>query len=281
VIVPVFRDWRALPSCLQALESQSYTAGGYEVVVVDNEPDGDPDAKLDLARYPHARLVIEEKPGSYSARNRGVAAARGDIFAFTDADCLPRADWIGNAVGLLQKDPEIARVAGRIEIFPLSESSPSSVELYERVFAFQQQTTVETLGAAIGANLIVRRAVVEAIGGFDEGLLSGGDLEWGRRAAEAGFRIVYAPEVRVDHPARASWESIIRKTRRLQGGQWAAGRGWRRASPRLARLRVALTTPRLNGPWERARVVFVLLVLRLVRSLETLRLRLGGRPARA
>jgi GT2 family glycosyltransferase len=281
VIVPVFHDWKAMPSCLQALESQSYSAADFEVVVVDNDPDGDPDAKPDLARHPHARVVMEKKPGSYSARNRGMAMARGDIFAFTDADCLPRPDWIGNAVELLLRHPEIARVAGAIEIFPPSGGHPSAVELFERLFAFQQQATVETHAAAIGANLIVRKAVVEGIGGFDEGLLSGGDLEWGRRAAEAGFQIVYAPEVRVDHPVRASWESIIRKARRLQGGQWAAGRRRAKASARFARLRVALTTPRLHGPGERARVVFVLLVLRFVRSVETLRLRLGGRPGRA
>jgi GT2 family glycosyltransferase len=281
VIVPVFRDWKALPHCLQALESQSYSSGDYEVLVVDNDPEGDPAVKPDIALYPHARLVMEEKPGSYSARNRGVAVARGEILAFTDADCLPHADWIRNAVGLLVRRPEIARVAGGIEIVPPSEGRPSAVDLYERLFAFQQQAMVDAFGAAIGANLIVRRAVVEGIGSFDDGLLSGGDLEWGKRAAEAGFRIVYASEIQVGHPARSTWESIIRKTRRLQGGQWAAGRGKEKASPRLARLRVALTTPRLNGPWERARVVFVLLVLRFVRYVETLRLRLGGRPARA
>jgi glycosyltransferase involved in cell wall biosynthesis len=59
VIVPVFRDWAALPHCLTALEGQTYRSGGYEVIVIDNDGDLSSGAALDLDRYSHVRLVRE------------------------------------------------------------------------------------------------------------------------------------------------------------------------------------------------------------------------------
>ncbi|MGH7859534.1 MAG: glycosyltransferase family A protein, partial [Candidatus Binatia bacterium] len=113
VVVPTFGDAEGLGRCLAALELQTYPADRYEVVVVDNG--SRPAVVLPESRRAR-RLEIEPKPGSYAARNRGVRSSRGEIFAFTDADCAPRADWLEQGVAALGIDPAVHPVAGRIEL---------------------------------------------------------------------------------------------------------------------------------------------------------------------
>jgi hypothetical protein len=61
----------------------------------------------------------------------------------------------------------------------------------------------------------VRRAVFDALRGFNERILSGGDGEFGRRAQAAGMRLLYVPEARVDHPPRVTAAELARKGFRL------------------------------------------------------------------
>jgi len=280
VVIPVYRDWAALAGCLEALSRQTYPSDRFEVIVVDNL------GGLSLEALPRAptqvRIVEELQPGSYAARNRGLLEATGDILAFTDADCIPGADWIERGVSRFLLPPYPDRVAGVVQLTFHESARRSAVERFEQVFAFRQQETVERWGAGITANLFVRRKVFLAVGPFSPHCFSGGDMEWGCRAQKAGYSIVFAPEARVLHPARRTWRELVGKTRRLAGGR----RTWGACTPliaprRLDRLRFALSTPSLHGIQERAQVVAVLLVVRLVRLYEDLRLRLGGRPIRA
>ncbi|MEM8761253.1 MAG: glycosyltransferase family A protein, partial [Pseudomonadota bacterium] len=92
VIIPVFNDAGGLARCLDALARQT-DAAPFEVIVVDNGSDPPLDPAT-LPALPSLRLIRETAPGSYAARNAGIAAARAAILAFTDADCRPRPDWL-------------------------------------------------------------------------------------------------------------------------------------------------------------------------------------------
>lgn len=210
VIVPTYRDWDRLELCLDALAKQRYPSDAFEIIVVNNDP-------KDLApTFPVARNVRfaeELRPGSYAARNKGLQLARGEILAFTDADCIPAEDWLENAVRLLMQGAQ--RLAGRIELFYRSSSRLSPAEMHEREFAFGQQFYVAHFGASATANMITWRKSFEVVGPFNSELLSGGDLEWGRRAHKAGIPIVYAPSVVVRHPARYTVGQLLAKRKRV------------------------------------------------------------------
>ena len=90
VIIPVYRDWDDLRRCLAALTQQSWSESDFEILVVNNDTQPAPD---DLVA-PNLRLLQEPQGHSYAARNAGVAAARGELLAFTDADCQPAPDWL-------------------------------------------------------------------------------------------------------------------------------------------------------------------------------------------
>ena len=193
-----------------------------EVIVVDN---GSVHPPVDVVRAaPGARLLLEPSAGSYAARNAGLAASQGEIIAFTDADCIPSRSWLTAGVRVLDDDPQVGLVAGLIQTVASDRGGTRSLELFEMVHAFPQQRYVEQLDFGATANVLTRRRVVDAVGPFDEQLLSGGDKKWGRQVAAAGFRLVYAPDAVVQHPARSSWAQYRAKLDRVYDGEIAARR---------------------------------------------------------
>lgn len=211
VIIPTYHDWDRLKLCLEALAQQSYPEEKFEVLVVNNDPDDRPPS---LEIHAHARLLGESKPGSYAARNSAVRLARGELFAFTDSDCLPTRDWLQTAVKYLQAGTD--RVAGHIEVFNKSERRTLG-GAYESVFAFNQERNAES-GTSVTANFACWRHCFDRVGLFNEDMLSGGDVEWNLRANAAGLTIQYAAEATVLHPARESLKELFQKRKRLAGG---------------------------------------------------------------
>lgn len=216
MIVPVRDDRAGLERCLEALEDQDYSSESFEVIVVDNGS-REPVDTLVVA-YPHAKSVVEPRPGSYRARNRGISAARGDVVAFLDADCIPSREWLRRGVECLSGARETAAAAGRIVVSPRDPERRSAAELYEMYHAFPQEMYVEKLHFGVTANLFTWRSVIDEIGPFDADLMSGGDREWGHRVHSAGRVQVFCPDAVVRHPARASWRAVRAKFARVHEG---------------------------------------------------------------
>ena len=285
VIVPVWNDAARLEECLRALDGQTYPKDSYEVVVVDNDST-EPVGHV-VARHARARLLREVRPGSYAARNAGLAHARGEAFAFTDADCIPAPDWIGKGVARLSRGGGRAVVAGSIEIFPREAAGANAVEQYEMVFALAQGEYVRRYEFGATANLFAPREVFERAGPFLAELKSGGDLEWGRRIKGHGYVLEYAEEVRVRHPARASLSQLHSKIVRVAGGlhelKRIKGRGYiefDRALPveLLPPLRTVariLRGPSTRRVRDRVKVCAVVLFVRYAQAFERLRLSLS------
>lgn len=213
VVVPVRDGAAVLPGCLDALAAQR-DAPPFDVVVVDN---GSRDASEAVARsHPVVgRVVVETRPGSYAARNAGVAAARGRVVAFTDADCRPAPDWLRQGLAALD-DADLVGGA----VVASSSPRPTIWERYDRAIYLDQARAVRDEGYAATANMLVRADVLAAVGPFDGSLRSSGDLEWGQRATAAGFRLVHAADAVVVHLPRRTAGQTWRLHRRL-------GAGWR------------------------------------------------------
>jgi cellulose synthase/poly-beta-1,6-N-acetylglucosamine synthase-like glycosyltransferase len=263
VIIPVRDDAEGLARCLTGLEQQHYPSDAFEVIVVDNGSAARPDDVVD--RFPRVRLTVEPRVGSYAARNRGVSLAKGEVLAFTDADCVPQQAWLIEGVRCLHSEADIGLVAGAIEVLLTDPRRPSAVELWELLHGFPQQRYVDEHHFGATANVLCRRSVLDAVGGFDDRLASGGDKEWGRRVHAAGFRIVYAPSAAVAHPPRTSWSAYHRKLVRVFDGELdsRANRGedaaevgrpsWRSLTPPLGTIRRHWADPRLIGSSQRCK----------------------------
>ncbi|RVU02471.1 glycosyltransferase family 2 protein [Mucilaginibacter limnophilus] len=222
VIIPVYKDWYRLALCLNALSIQTYGSKSFEIIVVNNCPH---DEVPDGFYVPdNCNIINEEKPGSYAARNTGIRVAAGEIIAFTDSDCIPHPNWIENGVHALVADADYSRVAGRIKLY-FNSDRLNTAELYEKIYAFNQDIYVKHDGTGVTANLFTYQHVFKYTGLFNDNLLSGGDYEWSVRARDDGFKIKYCASAVVSHPARNDMEELVIKAKRVGGGQAGFSRG--------------------------------------------------------
>jgi GT2 family glycosyltransferase len=212
VIVPVRDAAATLGDCLDGLAEQQLTGVDFEVIVVDN---GSHDDTPRIARHHPLgpRVISESRPGSYAARNAGLAVAQGKAVAFTDGDCCPGPAWLVRGLRALQS-AELA--AGRVR--PRLSSAPTRWERFDAGHHVDQRKYVEVLGFGATANLFVRREVFDGIGVFDGTLRSGGDREFCNRATAAGFRLAYAGDAEVTHRSRRTARETWRLHRRLGVG---------------------------------------------------------------
>jgi glycosyltransferase involved in cell wall biosynthesis len=130
----VFNQTELLTGCLRALAGQDYP-GPMEIVVVNNGVPGEL-ARL-ATEFPDLVIIDEPAPGSYNARNAGIAQAKGDILAFTDADCVPEPGWISNGIRPLLASANCGLVGGRVRLVPRDPAKPSLAELHEITFGFR------------------------------------------------------------------------------------------------------------------------------------------------
>ncbi|OJF68806.1 hypothetical protein BK026_08390 [Alteromonas sp. V450] len=217
VVIPHYNDEERLSKCLNALEQQNFAKDDFIVVVVDNGSTRVP--KISKTLTIKTLLLVEPKPGSYSARNKGLAAVECEIYAFTDSDCVPCENWLSSAVKFLEQNKQAA-VCGPISLFPRNIHSPNVIELVELTFGFPQLRYLQNNKFAPTANLIVKSTTFEIIGPFNESLLSGGDADWGHRLYCKEMEIGYEPKAAVLHPARHSLKQYLTKTRRVTHGKW-------------------------------------------------------------
>lgn len=217
VIVPVHNGVDALRGCLAALAVQTYPADRYEVFVIDNNSTQD----LRPAIPDDDRFVLlrEQKPGSYAARNAGLASAKGSVLAFTDGDCVPDQRWLAAAIDELSREPRADLIGGAVKL-SFAEGIPRSApEVYEAVHAFPQERYIAEQRFAVTANMVTWRESFDRVGTFDSTLMSRGDADFGQRVAAAGGVLRFAPLAVVSHPARATWDELLTKARRVAKGK--------------------------------------------------------------
>ncbi len=216
VIIPVYNDAKRLQRCLNLLERQTYPQAFYEIIVVDNN--STENLQPIVAQFVQAKYIVEKTPGSYSARNTGLAIAKGDILGFTDSDCVPALDWIEKGVAQIRKHPDCGFVAGHINFFFQKSENPNPAELFDSLYFLQQEKYVREEHFGVTANLFTTPEVVKDVGLFNAELKSGGDREWGKRVYAAGYKQIYAADVKIFHPARANFEDINKKLCRVYKG---------------------------------------------------------------
>ena len=293
VIIPVFNEASRLRLCVDALAVQAYPKERYEVIVVDNGSDQPPVWVREA--YPRVVFVEESTPGSYAARNLGISVAKGEVFAFTDADCIPEAHWLANGARELIADSSVGLVGGRVEFFFRDPEHPTVAELYDTIMYLNQRAAVEVTGFAATANMFTSRSVLESVGVFDPEVKSGGDREWGQRVRSRGYRLVYAEDAVVKHPARDTFAKISCRNIRVLGGHHelyareGRVRRWLQIvqelvhdlSPPIRFVRRLVQDERISGASKKALVTLMHVRAKLVNARSRLLLGFGVKPTRS
>lgn len=225
-----------LARCLFAL--MALPDQGQEYIVVDNRPSTDASARV-VSSYPRVRYVRQEEGGLDAARNRALQEARHPVVAFTDDDAFVDPGWL-RALTRNFADPLAQCVTGLTLPAELETEAQEVFERYapfgrgyaRRVFENIEMNPLAVGRVGAGANMALRRSLVEEVGGFDEALdagtptRSGGDHEMFARILGAGFRIVYDPAALSWHRHRRTERELLETARGYGTGVYAM---WTRA----------------------------------------------------
>lgn len=284
VIVPVYNDQAGLDRCIAALSHQSYPEDQYEIIIVDNG--SEIPVRADQANFSNLRIIRCERPGAYAARNTGIAAACGDILAFTDADCVPTRHWLSCGVSELEQYEQEAVIGGQIDLH--ISCNATAVARYQALVGFLQRENIESRGFSATANLFVGRKQALRVGPFDENLLSGGDREWCWRALHQGLPVRYSARAIVATSPRTTLRGAVLQARRVAGGRRSLKgmRGKHIQQTMINSHRSGFSAaswimqhPDLSVP-NKLKMLAVGSILKLATALETARLRLGSTAER-
>ena len=201
-----------------------------EAIVVD---DGSPEAVAG------ATLRFEHNRGPGAARNAGMALVHTALVAFVDDDVELPDGWLEPLLGHF-RDPSVGLVAPRV----VTPDDGSPVAAYERAASpldLGRQPARIRAGTRVSyvpaAAIVCRVDAVQEIGGFDERLRFGEDVDLVWRLDASGWRCRYEPASEVAHPARPTWPEWMRQ--RITYGSSTA--------PLAQRHRGALAPIRMSG----------------------------------
>jgi cellulose synthase/poly-beta-1,6-N-acetylglucosamine synthase-like glycosyltransferase len=226
VIIPAFNEEKVILDCLSALQSQSYQ--NFKASIID---DCSTDNTRDLIHAETlksgSKLELLEfgKVGPGKARNLVADLSDAEILVFTDADCVPRHDWLERLIESFQ-DSRVAS-AGGPQL--MHKSSNNFQKKLERVFQLlsscidfykpRTNTSLPTNHNPL-CNVAYRTEVFKQLKGFREDLFPGEDVEIDLRVKSLGYEILYNPHAIVEHHRPENilqWNKVARAYGRAQG----------------------------------------------------------------
>jgi hypothetical protein len=165
VVIPsLLKRKETLQTCLRRLQELDYP--DYEVIVVDNRPAGSPP----VDELPGARVVREPRVGNSAARNRGLAAATGEIIVFTDDDIEVDPKWLLAIALRFRAHPEEACVTGLLLPLELEGAGQMMLEAYYGGLGPRTYEPVSyRLRVPAAQRRVLEPATVDAIG--DDGVV--------------------------------------------------------------------------------------------------------------
>lgn len=220
-----------LARCLDSLLDQRYP--DFRILVVDNAPrtSATADVVREAAGRGRVEYLLAPEPGLSHARNAAVAAAPGEILAWTDDDVVADPYWLAEVARALAEHPEADVVSG--VVVPAELETPAQLWFEEfgghskgrgfspAVFgpatAHLQSPLYPLPAFGVGANMVFRPGAIERIGGFDPALGAGTpamgseDTLAFTQVLRGGGTIVYQPTALVRHYHRREVAELYRQ----------------------------------------------------------------------
>ena len=274
IIIPARDEAARVGEVVRAVLAQGIQDRSCEVVVVD---DASTDGTAELAERAGARvlrLAAGQGGNPAAARNRGAAAARGDVLVFLDCDCVPQPGWLTELLAGLDRCPIVGGSLG----LPPGLGITARADYYCGWYHVHPGRPAGRVRQHPPGNLCVRREVFAATDGFVERqpiAYAHEELAWQAQSQRDGACIHFAPRAVVHHHNRPGLANLLARNYRWGYSAVAAKAeadvarlGWLYRSPLLAVLLGPLiavaSTPYVIGCWLVIGVVEPLVMLPLV-----------------
>ena len=209
IIVAAYNSQDTIEDCLKSIMAQNYPKDHFEIIVMDG---GSKDNTVKIAkRFPIKVLSIRINcPAAY---NYAMKIASNPILGYIDADAKVEVDWLKKLVTHLN-EPQVAGVSGSIETWNQDNS-------WARSIGYELKARYQRIGKYTGRiatmNLLMKRSVIEEVGGWDENLPSQYDTDLGFRISAKGWKIAYEPTALCYHFNRPTLKAFYRQ--QLQYGK--------------------------------------------------------------
>jgi len=222
IVIPTRDRAGYLDVALRSFASQAAEAGVELIVVVDG-PDAD---SVAVAEQRGARVIAHEQPrGPNSARNAGWRAASGELVVFVDDDVEAPRSWLPALLAAAAATPERDVFAGPIRAAIDGGGPRSCGRDTPPITTLDHGAADVDIHVGWSANLAIRRAALETIGGFDESIPvgAGDEEEWQERHRSTGGRVRYVAAAGLDH-RRSGPDATLRALARAQFHRGRAAR---------------------------------------------------------
>jgi len=208
IIIPYYKNKNNLIRCVDKCTELDYP--DYEIIVISTVESFIKHRKLKW-------LVVNNESQGYK-RNAGIVEATGELCAFIDDDAYPKKEWLRNAIKYFSSD-EIGAVCGPGVALPDEDfkEKASSIILASPFGTgparYRYTPTKKKIirGVSPGYNLIIRRSILDEIGGFDVGIRAAEDSLLSDAIRSHDRKILYAPDVVVYHQRRRIFLPLFRQ----------------------------------------------------------------------
>ena len=207
VVICSYNRVQTLGPAIESAASQKMdAASSFEIVIIDDgSTDGTEQVVRQIAdRSPvPVRYIKESGKGIPFARNRGVREARGEWIAFFDDDQIAENGWL-NALILAAQETG-AQIVGGVRRLQFMEGDPPRLgpltrEILGEKYYGPHRRRINRFTLACTGNVLIRRRLFGRIGQFDADMHRGmTDIDWMRRAFDAGISSWYSPHAVVRH----------------------------------------------------------------------------------
>ncbi|MBI2216288.1 MAG: glycosyltransferase [Candidatus Rokubacteria bacterium] len=206
VVVPTYNRAHVIVETLRSVRAQTFT--DLELILVDDGSTDDTGERVQSLGDPRVRYVRQPNRGVSAARNHGLRLARGEVVAFIDSDDLWKPDKLEREMAFFARHPEagcafadLVKYDGEVYVPSFMRDSPAFARLLARYpgareIVFTERDMLLCLLEEVPilpSAFSIRRAVADAVGGFDESWSSSEDWEWFLRIAR-GTRFGYLDE---------------------------------------------------------------------------------------
>lgn len=192
IIIPTYNRAHCITQSIESALAQHYS--NLEIVIADDGSSDNTREVVAAIADSRVRYCSQPNRGCSSARNLGVSHARGEYLAFLDSDDRWEPGWVGTAVDLLEHHSDFGSAYASLRRIGAQGEELGTLDLSDGG-QWTEGTVAYVLShcaGLLGSNVIARSGVVRAIGGWDEGFPTSGDLDFGLRLAVQARMALFA-----------------------------------------------------------------------------------------
>ncbi|AWW27116.1 glycosyltransferase family 2 protein [Acetobacterium carbinolicum] len=228
IIIVNYKTEELTSNCIDSIIKSNTKGLSYEIILVDNASE-DGSVEAIKMRFPEVEVIENhENLGFSKANNIGMEVSKGEFLLLLNSDTIVELNTLKGAIAFISDHKHIGALGCKILLpsgkldpackrsFPtplnglyhslnLDMAFPESTRFGAYNLTYVDENKTCSIDCIMGAFMLVPRAVIDVVGMLDEDFfMYGEDIDWCYRIKQAGYQIIYYPEVRIFHHKKAS-----------------------------------------------------------------------------